>query len=217
MKIVNANLVLIPAKSISSKWTSEGGSREETREDSGAKEKSGTGETVFSCVMHSPDSWLRRDAYPQNKWWHSLKAWTMRTFIYMLSCLRDNKDLKSDTLSWNCIINIDASFWVYVHNYRLVWGFAQWCLTVCREKSWFGDLKSWNQFWLHIYCRKNNQKFEPKMNTENTIAILNAHTLSKFHLTNLNEKCKYWFLLYFLKKESNLLNLFSFNFFKLSG
>ena len=55
------------------------------------------------------------------------------------------------------------------------------------------------------------------MNTENAIAILNAHTLSKFHLTNLNEKCKYWFLLYFLKKEGNLLNLFSFNFFKLSG
>lgn len=29
---------------------------------------------------------------------------------------------------------------------------------------------------MHIYCSKNNPKFEPKMNIENTIAILNAHT-----------------------------------------
>lgn len=69
---------------------------------------------VFSCVTHSPVGWLRRDAHPQNKWRHSLKAWTVRTFIYILSCLRENKDLKSDTLPWNSIRNIDASFWVWI-------------------------------------------------------------------------------------------------------
>lgn len=143
MKIVNANPVLILVKSISSKWTVEGGSREETRGDFGGKgEEVGDWENriVFSCVMHSPGWWLCRDAYQQNKCRHSLKAWTIRTFIYMLSCLIDNKDLKPDTLAWNCIRNIDASFWVYVHNYGLVWDFDRWCLIVCREKSWFGVL-----------------------------------------------------------------------------
>lgn len=54
---------------------------------------------VFSCVGHSPGWRLYKDANPQNKWQNSLKALTIRTFIYMLSYLRDNKDLKSDTLS----------------------------------------------------------------------------------------------------------------------